>query len=897
MRQSIDSVIDTVIRHGLLNLRLLLIASIGFGIVALLGVLLSDYALSGFGAERPVRPLAALGYIALAAALLVPPRFNASIAAMFLAIPILILGSSILGIAITPPLASGGRTAYLASPYLGTLVCQGMLTVAVAFARHQGHVFSRVAAGLASVTFGISVMSGVIVLFEIGPLANNVGDFLPSLPATAQAITLSAAVLAWGGWPKWPDLPGRGQQQTKILQRAFPIILLLPAINALVELEADERGVSSDIVIEIISAGVNIAVLAALIFWAMTRLAAEHAALWETTNAMESAPIALTSVTGEILHWSRGCEELFGWTAGQVVGRDKNTVLRSRGVGSTDLTPNIGAAIEQQREVIEHRRDGTPVHILERARIVQAEGREPVLVYKMTDISARVQMEAALKESDANLLLALNAHQIGISDWDVVSGTVVVDPGMEQRLGLQPGELSSLSGWAARIVPADYSGVRATIEAAAANHAERYNFTYQMNVPNGGLRSLEGSGRLVYDAEGKLARVIGIHIDVTNRNEREAALLAEQEQLRLVLKTVPTAMVIFDERGIIRAFSASAERMFGYTAKDAVGRNVEMLAPNPSTDPTTSFISRYLAGGVSLVTNGTPVTYARHSDGSAVPIALWMGDMHVGDKRLFTGFAEDLTERLTSEARLAKMRDELLHASRLSTMGEMAAGIAHELNQPLAAATYFLGAADLILKDEANREQGRSLLRLGGEQALRAGEIIRRMRDFATMGSMEMQAVQIGTIIEDAVSLAFVGDARYEIKLVYDLDPAVDTILADRVQIGQVFVNLLRNAIEELRKCPPDTRRITISTRDQDAEMIEVTVADSGPGLDRKMLDELYMPFVSTKRDKGMGLGLSICRRVIKAHGGTFEAVNGDDGGALFRFTLSKIPVMSETTA
>ncbi|EIZ78686.1 pas pac sensor signal transduction histidine kinase [Novosphingobium sp. Rr 2-17] len=889
--------IVNVIRYALLSYRILLIASIGLGLVALFGVLIGDSEVRRFGRVGLVPPLVAIGYMAVAIALLIPLRFKTWVAATFLAIPILASALAILGIAIFPPRGIGGWKVEFVPPFFETLVCLPILTIAVALARHHGRAFSRVAAALASVTFCVSIMSGA-ALFLIGPAAGDIGKSLPSLPSTAQAIMISLAVLAWGGWPKWAEIPGRGRQQTKMLLYTLPIVVLLPALNSLVEVVVNERGGLSYLMVEVFSTAVNVAVLAALVFWTVTRLASEHATLWETTNAMDSAPIALTSVDGEILHWSRGCEELFGWTADQVVGRNKSEVLQSRDVVLANFGHNVGAAVDQQREVIELRSDGTPVHVLERARIVQAEGRPPVLVYKMTDISERVKMEAALKESDANLSLALNAQQIGTFDWDVASGLVVVDAGMEQRLGLQPGELTSLSGWTARIVPEDLDGVRATIEAAAANRAERYNFKYQMNVPNGGLRSLEGSGRLVYDAEGKLTKIVGVHVDVTNRNEREAALMAEQEQLRLVLKTVPTAMVIFDELGIIRAFSASAERLFGYTAEDAVGCNVEMLAVKPDNNQRAgTIIERYLAGGVSNVTDPTSITYARHRDGSAVPVELWMGDMHVGDKRLFTGFAEDLTERLTSERRLARMHDELLHASRLSTVGEMAAGLAHELNQPLAAATYFLGAADRILDDQANLEQGRSLLRLGGQEALRAGEIIRRMRDFSMLSGIDMQLGQLSTIIEDAVSLAFVGNARYEIRLVYDLDPAAERVLVDRVQIGQVFVNLLRNATEELRKCPADARSITISTREQDGDMVEVKVADSGPGLDPKIISELYMPFVSTKRDKGMGLGLSICRRIIKEHGGTFEAVNGDSGGAVFRFTLSKSPVMSEKLA
>ncbi|WP_010219750.1 PAS domain S-box protein [Sphingomonas sp. PAMC 26621] len=696
------------------------------------------------------------------------------------------------------------------------------------------------------------------------------------------------------GRPKWEKIPGRGTQRGKILRRAFPVFALVLAFDALAEILIGEADAIASLVVHVIVTGVNIAVFAAVIFWSVTRLAAEYAVFLEITYAMESVPIALTTVSGTIRHWSRGCEELYGWSAEQAVGRSKYDLMQSRNADPMRIGPVPGGSDSQQQELIEQRCDGTEVHVIERVRLVQAPGRTAVQVHEMTDITERVRIEVALKESDANLSLALEAQKIGTFELNVATGEVAVSPAMEQRLGLKPGELGTIGAWAERIEPVDMAAIRAKIEDAAIRHAERYSFQYRLTVPNDGVRVIEGVGRLIYDAKNKLSKVFGILVDVTDRNRREVALLVEQEQFRLVLKTVPSAMVIFDDRNIIKAFSASAEQLFGYAAHEVIGCNVEILAVTPNIHKANSFVNRYLKDGKSYVSEGTPVTYASRRDGSAVPIELWMGDMGAGSKRLFTAFARDLTERLHSEKRLSEMSDELLHASRLSAMGEMAAGLAHELNQPLAAAAYFLGAADLILVEDANREEGRSLLRLGIEQALRAGEIIRRIRDFATRESVDMQVGPIRTIISDAVSLAFIGATRYDIELVYNLDPSAEMVLADRVQIAQVFVNLLRNATEAMRKCPLAGRRITIRTKAHADEMVEVSVADTGPGIDPSMLDQLYMPFVSTKRDKGMGVGLSICRRIIETHGGTFDAVNSPAGGAVFCFTLQNPCLTSE---
>ncbi len=779
---------------------------------------------------------------------------------------------------------AAARAVALGRFQLTTIVTLTMLTIAVAIADHRGRGFSRTVAALASVTLGVSLIAMVVVLFDLIPPRDRSLQFLPSLPGALQAIAISIALLAWRGRFGWPELLSRGTPHARVMRRIFPVVVIVPGVTALLEIVLGDT--VAPLLMDVIGGALNIAIFSTLIFWAMARISAEHEALSETTHAMASAPIAVTSLTGEIQHWSRGCEELYGWSAAEAIGRRKYDILCTRDAATSMPLRRADDVRGVDRELIEQRRDGTAVNVIERVRLVEAEGRAPVMVHAMTDITARVAIEAALKESEATLALALESHHIGTFDWDAATRKITWSPGTEQRLGLQPGEMETFAQWLALVDPADMAAIYQTIQEARERHLDTYRFQYRFNVPNGGVRMIEGSGRFNYGPDGKLARIMGLNIDVTDRNAREAALLAQQEQFRCVLKTVPTAMVIIDELGIIKAFSASAERMFGYTAEEVIGRDVELLTPDPIRHQNDSFVERYLASGRSHVTDGSRILQARRRDGSLVPIDLWMGDMQIGESRLFTGFCEDLTERLAAEERLTDMRNELLHVSRLSAMGELAAGLAHELNQPLAATVYFLGAADLLLTDEANRERGQELVRLASEQALRAGEIIRRMRTFMTKEDVEAHVEPIAGIIEDAVTLTFVGDRQFDIELRYDLDPTAPFVLADRVQIQQVLVNLLRNAAEELRKCPPQGRRITIGTKIRDAATIEFSVADTGPGLDPQIIDRLHMPFVSTKGDKGMGVGLSICRRIIEMHGGTFDAANNPDGGAIFSFTL-----------
>ncbi|WP_277969506.1 PAS domain S-box protein [Sphingomonas echinoides] len=851
-------------------------------------------------------PLATLGYAAMSAALLSEIRSRHQISNVFViatvAVLVLIAIEDSTGISVRidpgkfPEAVATVEASPGGGPYIVTVAPLILLAIATAMAWRRGRRATQIVITTASIVLGISILAvciSVLGSVRTDPVAVR---FLPSVPAAVQASFLAIALLLWRGRFGWSDLLSLDSAQAGTMRRVFPYVILIPALTALVEITLDHSGTVPPIVLDIAGAAVNIFVLALLIFWSMSRISAEHEALAEITHAMASAPIALTSLTGEILHWSRGCEELYGWSGEDMIGRWKYEALQSVDTKrASSLRPEDQH--DAERELVERRRDGSAVHVIERVRRVCVPGRAPIWVQSMTDISARVAVEAALFKSETNLNLALSAHEIGAFDWEMASGKVTFSPGAEQRLGFNPGEIETLAGWAARVDPIDMAAMSETIASAARTHEERVSFHYQIHIPNGGVRAIEGSSRCLYDNDGRLERTIGVLLDVTDRDEREKALRAQEDQLRSVLETVPSPMVIFDAAGTIKAFSASAERMFGYPAGEAIGLNVEMLTSSSLGDQQEGLISRYLATGEKPILGEPRVLWVLRRDGTPVPVELWLGESQGGQQHLFTGFCKDLSERYAAEEDMSDMRDELLHISRVSAMGEMATGLAHELNQPLAAAVYFLASADLLLADSANIERAQAFIRMASEQALRAGEIIRRMRTFMSKEDVDAQMVDANAIIEDAVSLTLAAGRTFGIRFQYELDPAATTVLADRVQTQQVLVNLLRNAIEALAKSPIGQRIITITTALVDPDMVEFSVADTGPGMSAAVLDRLYMPFVSTKGGDGMGVGLSISRRIVEAHRGTFSAENQAGGGAIFRFTLPRISQHSRDDA
>lgn len=360
------------------------------------------------------------------------------------------------------------------------------------------------------------------------------------------------------------------------------------------------------------------------------------------------------------------------------------------------------------------------------------------------------------------------------------------------------------------------------------------------------------------------------------------------EHLRSILATVPDAMVLIDEKGSILSFSAAAEKMFGYAEAEVVGENVSMLMPSPDRERHDGYLKNYRETGTRKIIGIGRVTTARHRDGNTFPIELSVGEAWVEDKRIFTGFIHDLTERRTADMRLRDLQTELAHVGRLSEMGTLASSLAHELNQPLTAiASYCEGAADLLEgePDAESLEMAREALRDTAGQAVRAGQIVRRMREFLSHGEIEHHVESLSRIVTEANALALVGSREHGIDVQVSLDPYGDTVFVDRIQIQQVLFNLVRNAIEAMLESA--SRSLTITTS-ADAEMVTISIEDTGSGISETLAPQLFQPFVTSKQ-AGMGIGLSICRTIVEAHGGRIWFEPGSEGGTIFRFTLPRV--------
>lgn len=360
--------------------------------------------------------------------------------------------------------------------------------------------------------------------------------------------------------------------------------------------------------------------------------------------------------------------------------------------------------------------------------------------------------------------------------------------------------------------------------------------------------------------------------------------------LRSILEAMPDALVVIDISGEILLFSKAAETMFGFSASEVVGQNVSLLMPEMVREQHDVHMARYRSTGQSGMIGRSRRLIGRRKDGSEFPHSLQITEAFGGGKHMIAGFMQDLSAAEASAFQVELLQRELAHIGRAHEMGTLASTIAHELNQPLMAIANIVQTAAELLKrgDPAMREPIIKALDDAGQETLRAGEILRRLRDFLSRGELEKTFEDAGKLAEDAISfesaLARYRNVHCTIECASDLTP----ILVDRVQIQQVILNLVKNAVQSIGR--DGTVRIAITPANK---MMRFKVSDTGPGVPPARIGRLFDPFSTTKTE-GMGLGLPICRSIIEAHGGMIWYETAPGGGAAFIFTIPRFQEESD---
>lgn len=358
-----------------------------------------------------------------------------------------------------------------------------------------------------------------------------------------------------------------------------------------------------------------------------------------------------------------------------------------------------------------------------------------------------------------------------------------------------------------------------------------------------------------------------------------------------LLDAAVDAIIVIDHAGRIETFNSAAEVIFGFSAQDVLGKNVSLLMPEPDRSQHDDYIRSYLeSGNAKIIGFGRDVQGKRRS-GSIFPIGLSVGEIPTGGQPKFVGIIQDITERKRSEEEAHQIRERLSQFGRLSTLGEMAAGLAHELNQPLAAiATYTQACQRLIESGKSDDDEILATLKKCDVQARRAGDVIRRLRQFVQKRELGRQAVSCEKLIHDLAVLAEVDARNNRIPLTIDVDEGLPNVVVDAVQIQQVILNLIRNGIDAMSTMEQKDKGISVSVTMLKNGEIEIAVTDHGDGISEEAEKKIFQAFFTTK-PTGLGLGLAICQSIVTSHGGVLSFTSNPSGGTTFRFSL---PVTSE---
>jgi len=482
-----------------------------------------------------------------------------------------------------------------------------------------------------------------------------------------------------------------------------------------------------------------------------------------------------------------------------------------------------------------------------------------------------------------HLRLRIEGFGVGTWDLDLITRELEWSEAAGALLGVTPDREVTYELLLSLLDAKDRQRVEEAINAVATGGG--LDISFKVAGATGKGQWIRARAGVVKDEAGMPRHLSGIFLDIGEEKQLEETLRTRESHLRSILDTVPDAMIVIDGHGIIQLFSTAAERLFGYSERESIGMNVKELMPEPDRGRHDAYIARYRSSGERHIIGIGRIVTGKRRDGTTFPMHLSIGEMQSGGEPYFTGFVRDLTEHQQTQARLQELQSELVHVSRLSAMGEMASALAHELNQPLAAiSNYMKGSRRLLAgSSDPNAAKIENAMDRAAEQALRAGQIIRRLRDFVARGESEKRVESLSKLIEEAGALGLAGAREQNVQLRFNLNPQADLVLADRVQIQQVLVNLFRNALEAMAQ---SQKRELIATNSKVADdMIEIEVSDTGMGFQDDVLPNLFQTFFTTK-ETGMGVGLSISRSIIEAHGGRMWAENNAAGGATFRFTL-----------
>jgi two-component system sensor kinase FixL len=354
----------------------------------------------------------------------------------------------------------------------------------------------------------------------------------------------------------------------------------------------------------------------------------------------------------------------------------------------------------------------------------------------------------------------------------------------------------------------------------------------------------------------------------------------------VLMNAAVDAIVIIDERGTIQRFNRAAEGMFGYRETDVSGCSINLLMPEPHHSNHDSYLSRYSeTGKAEIIGKGREVTGLK-KDGGTFPIYLSVGEIKQANGNRYLGIIRDLSEVRATQEQVRKLEKQLLHADRLVILGELTAGIAHEINQPLTAIAAYADAGQKMIERRANTPQQdiNSIFERIGVQSRRAAEVVQRLRRLVRSGTVSKAQHDINQIIKHTLLLFEFEVKRSDVQLLFYPLESLKALYVDEIHIQQIMVNLVKNSLDAIAQAGRQDGLIEIRIKKNTSNVL-ISVSDNGPGVPEQDRRHLFESFFTTKL-RGVGLGLSICKTIAGAHGGNLQYTQPAEGGSCFTLSL-----------
>ena len=485
--------------------------------------------------------------------------------------------------------------------------------------------------------------------------------------------------------------------------------------------------------------------------------------------------------------------------------------------------------------------------------------------------------ESRLAENERRMGVAVRAAEIGLWSWDAGTQELWLSDLGERVLDFSPGERFDREAFRARLAPEDRGRIGRCYRDALAGDGE-LRCEFQLQRPAGDWRWLSLRGQVHRGAPGSPEHTYGIVVDVTERRRQE-------ERFRMALEASPVATLLIAPGGAIALANAQAERVFLYSREELLAMHADDLMPaRLQPDQRRLCDTDGPSAGARVLGMEQDLRILR-KDGAEVPVELALSPIRIEDQVFKLASVVDISDRRRLEAESALQRDELAHLSRVALLAEMSGSIAHELNQPLTAilSNAQAGMRFLAMDPPDLSEVRESLVNIV-ENDKRGGEVIRRLRAMLRKEASDFRPLEINAVVLDVLRIIRSDLLNRNTEVVLELAPALPAIVGDNIQLQQVLLNLIMNGCDAMADIQKD-RELRISTRVSPGEGVELVVSDLGRGIPDDQLQQIFSPFVTTKRE-GMGLGLAVCSTIIHSHQGRIWASNNPGGGASLHVLL-----------